>query len=178
MEKWLSLTFVCFWDPLSSTGLSYPALICGYMPSLNVICYTALNWCPWEAYSFLKRNWRSISWRRIREERVRLEDVEGAIESNGKRRQTLWLLARKMEEAWTFLWIPCQAFLGLQIIFPQCFIKISPQYVLISVSKITFYKDKFKADHIQPNFLCPLGHHHGFILRIMVTVCGNEMPLI
>ena len=37
----------------------------------------------------MKRNWRSISWRRIREERVRLEDVEGAIESNGKRRQTL-----------------------------------------------------------------------------------------
>jgi len=37
-------------------GFSYPDMICGFAPSIIVICYVVFGWYPWEPWTFLKGN--------------------------------------------------------------------------------------------------------------------------
>lgn len=56
------ILFVYYWHPFPLTELFHPALIWWYMLRNIVAYYAAINWFPWEVYTFLKetRGWMDL----------------------------------------------------------------------------------------------------------------------
>lgn len=77
----MSDSFACFGDSFLPTGISRPALIRGFVPSLIKARYAMFGSYPWEACPFLKRNRGGVAgrdWEERKERKlIRMRKEEG-----------------------------------------------------------------------------------------------------